>query len=430
MRRGNYGYFLLVLLIFSLFFLSCSSQNKNQVLIWHWMTDRNQAFQKLAKEYEKETGVKVRFEIFFPPNVYAQKVQAAAQAGTLPDIFGILGEKEYLASFVRRNLVVDFSPYFEEKPAWKDSFISQALEVSSFSKDNIYRVKAGIYGIPIDFMNIQFLYNKELFKKAGLDPNHPPRNFAEFIAQAKLLHQKLGVEGFICGWGETWLMYSLALDFAFNIMGEKKVLDTFRGKYSYNSPGWVKVFSLFRQMKEAGIIPEGILTMANKEAEEIFANQRAAFSFNGSWCVNVYQKLNPQLNYAPCLVPKVSNAYPRKIWGGAGASFMVNAHSPRKEAAVKFLEWLTQKKQQDFLIRATNNLPAIKEAPDNLGLVLKEFRKGIDYVTHPNLWPVYEKPKVIEKFTQQLQKVILGEITPAEAAAAVEKVKLRIIKKD
>ena len=416
------------ILLFSLIlsFFGCSQEKKNEIVIWHWMTDRNQAFQTLAQEYEKETGVKVKFEIFFPPNVYAQKVQAAAQAGMLPDIFGILGEKEYLASFVRKGLVVDLSSYLKADKDWQESFIPQALGVSSFNPGNIYKVKPGIYGIPIDFMNIQFLYNKDLFKKAGLDPNSPPRSFAEFIAQAKILHKKLGVEGFVCGWGETWLMYSLALDFAFNIMGEKKVFDTFAGKYPYNSVGWQEVFFLFKRMKAAGIIPEEILTMANKEAEKVFANGRAAFSFNGSWCVNVYRKLNPSLNYAPCLVPKASESYPLKIWGGAGASFMVNANSPHKEAAIKFLKWLTKKKQQDFLVKHTNNLPAIKEPPQNLDPVLKEFLAGMEYVTHPNLWPVYEKPKVIEKFTQQLQKVVLGEVTPQQAAAAVAKVKARV----
>src|SRR5438552_11546331 len=33
----------------------------------------------------------------------------------------------------------------------------------------------------------------------------------------------------------------------------------------------------------------GVVTMINKSAEQTFANGKAAFAFNGSWCVNVYR---------------------------------------------------------------------------------------------------------------------------------------------
>jgi len=33
------------------------STPSNKILLWHWMTDRNETFQKLAQEYQKETGI-------------------------------------------------------------------------------------------------------------------------------------------------------------------------------------------------------------------------------------------------------------------------------------------------------------------------------------------------------------------------------------
>ena len=63
----------------------------NTVLVWHWMTDREDALQVLADQYEKATGVKVKLELYGPSDSYATKVRAAAQTNTLPDVFSVLG---------------------------------------------------------------------------------------------------------------------------------------------------------------------------------------------------------------------------------------------------------------------------------------------------------------------------------------------------
>jgi len=93
----------------------------------------------------------------------------------------------------------------------------------------------------------------------------------------------------------------LANNYAFNIMGQDKVLATIKGDVPYTDPDWIKVFGLFKDMQESGLLAKGIVTMVNKVAEQMFANGKAVFAFNGSWCVNVYKGMNPNLNYAAML---------------------------------------------------------------------------------------------------------------------------------
>ena len=69
---------------------------------------------------------------------------------------------------------------------------------------------------------------------------------------------------------------------------------------------------------------------------------QAAFAFNGSWCVNVYKGMNPNLKYGAMLPPAPDPSHSMRVWGGTGTSFMVNAQSPRKDAAIRFLRWLTE----------------------------------------------------------------------------------------
>ncbi|MDP2939503.1 MAG: extracellular solute-binding protein [Candidatus Omnitrophota bacterium] len=419
-------------ILFLLSLNSCTNKpavEKPTITIWHWMTDRQDAFQKLANQYEQKTGIKVNFELYAPSDAYTQKVRAAAQGKTLPDIYGLLSEKRDFASFIKSQHVADLTAELEkDNSVWKKIFFEKALAVNEFEPKNIYDVKPGIYGIPIDVMTIEMLYNKNLFKKAGLNPENPPKTWAEFIAVGRRL-KDFGIQGLVSGWGEIWMIDCFASNYAFNIMGKDKVLATIKGDIAYTDPDWIKVFSLFKEMKDAGILAGGLVTMVNKTAEQLFANEKAAFAFNGSWCVNVYTGMNPDLNYAAILPPAVSDKFPMMIWGGAGSSFLVNERSTNKQRAIEFLRWFTDRDQQVFLSRETKNLPSNKDALSGVPKILAQFADDMDYTTHPSIWGVSEFPVVIEAFDKGIQSIIIGEKTPEGLAKELQEIKKRELNK-
>lgn len=418
-------YILVSCLIFSFFGCQKREKKEKELVIWHWMADRQRAFEEIAEKYEKEHGLKVRFELFFPPEAYSQKIQAAAAAGDLPDLFGILGEKKIFASFIKGGYVENLTPYLEENNGeWKKRFIKISLEFNEFKKNNPYGVKEGIYAIPIDMMSIQFLVNKKILKEIG---KKTPSTWQEFITLAKKAKEK-GKWGFICGWGESWFIYCLVTNYAFNIMGKEKFFSTLKGEVSYTDPDWIKVFKLFKELKEADILFPGIVTLSNKEAEQFFAQEKALFSFNGSWGINTYFQINPDLEYDTLPPPPVNEKFPVAIWAGAGSSFVVNKNSSLKKEAIDFLKWITQKDQQIFLIQHTHNLPAIKGCEDKLEGDLVKFLKNLEYATHPRLWPINENPRVIEAINTGVQKILVGEAESEEVAQEVEEVKKATLK--
>jgi len=411
----------------SIFLVSCAPQEKAQqadaLTIWHWMSDRENAFLELAKRYEVETGIKINFELYAPSDAYTQKIRAAAQTNTLPDVFGILAEKRDFASFINAGHIYNLTEDMDKDDSnWKKKLFYKAVAVNMFMEGNSFDVEPGIYGVPIDVTNIQMLYNKDLLDQAGWDPDNPPRTWDQFLEANRLLKEK-GIPGLVSGWGEIWMIDCLASNYAFNIMGEDKVLDTIRGKVPYTDPGWIKLFDLFRQTRDEGLLVRGIVTMVNKTAEQLFANNRAAFAFNGSWCVNVYNGMNPDLDYGAMLPPKVSDNFPMMIWGGAGSSFMVNNKSRNIERAVEFLKWFTDEPQQVFLAKETKNLPSNRHSLKDIPEVLSQFADDMDNATHPSVWGVSEFPIVIEKFNKGIQSIIIGEKTPEELAYEVQAAK-------
>lgn len=416
------------LLTLGMLFTGCSSKSNansdsKKIIVWHWMSDRQAAFDELAKRYEESTGIKVSFELYAPSDAYAQKVRAGAQSNTLPDIYGILAESRDFASFIKSGHVENLTPAMElNQTEWKNAFYPKALATNAFAENNSYEVQPGIYGVPIDVMSIQMLYNKNLFKKAGLNPDVPPKTWDEFIQAARKLRQA-EIPVFVSGWGELWLIDCLSSIYAIHLMGEQKFFDTLTGKVPYTDPDWIKVLQLFAQMRDEKVLFEGAVTMVNKTAEQAFANERAAFALNGSWCVNVYAGMNPNLDYGAMLPPKINPTKPIKVWGGAGSSFVINARSSKKEPAVAFLKWLTDKDQQVYLADKTNNLPANPTASKNVSPILSSFGNALNDITHPSQWPLQEKPVVSEVLLKGIQSILIGEKTPAQVAKEVQRIK-------
>jgi len=426
MRKTLCWVFVLTL-FFGMFFGCAQKQDQNTVTLWHWMTDRHKSLESLALKYEQETGIKVKVDLFAPSESYSEKIIASAQARALPDIYGILDKKEIFATFIDGGFIEDLTNEFEaDNGQWEKSLFARALNVNRFEKGNVYGVKPGIYGVPLDVTNIQMLYNKKLLAKAGIKT--VPRTFEEFIEAAKAL-KRVGVSVLVSGWGEMWMIDCFASNYAFNIMGEDKIMATYRAEVPYTDPDWIRVFNIFKVLRENNALVEGIVTKPNKYAEQDFALERAAFAFNGSWCVNVYNKMNPELEYGVMLPPAIDTKHQLKIWGGAGSSLVVNNNSSRKEKAIAFLKWLTQKDQQAFLSKETKNLPASREALQSIPEVLSDFAHGMENTTHPTIWELNEQAVVVEAFDKGIQSIIIGEKTPQQVALEVQAVKQREMEK-
>lgn len=407
-------------------FASCSKQNtpKADVVVWHWMTDRQETFDKLAAKYEKETGVRVLFETYAPSDVYKDKVHAAAAGKLLPEIYSPLGDKRELASYINAGCIADLTD--EMNKGWKEIFFEKPLLQNTYTEGNEWNVKPGIYGVPIDVNVMMLYYNKDLFKQAGLDPEKPPKTWEEFIGAGVKL-RNAGIQPFVSGFGEGWLIGVFAASYEWNLLGKDGVLDTISGKLKYNDPRWISIFNLFDDMRKNNLYASGIATMLNKDAERAFATGQAAMALNGSWGVNVYFYMNPTLNYGIMMPPTLKGSkYPMLISGGEGSSLYINPMSPNKDKAIAFLKWLTSKGQQAFLAQETRNIPSNKNAGTDLSPVLKEFTKNIDNTFDP--LSVTENWQVTNGLNIGLQAIIIGEKTPEQISEEIQKLKISVAK--
>ncbi len=137
--------------------------------------------ERLAREYERlhpEIEVKVQVQ---PSNGYETwlRTQIGSGSDSAPDIYNV----NYTAGFYERGLLVNLTPFLAKvnpytgKP-WRDNLDAQFLEK--------YKIGGDVASIPLDFIEIAFFYNKNIFDRLGLKP---PRTWEEMIAGAERIRR-------------------------------------------------------------------------------------------------------------------------------------------------------------------------------------------------------------------------------------------------
>ena len=168
-----------------------------------------------------------------------QTFSAKLAGGQLEDVFYVYFTDP--ANLIAKRQVADISKYLKEFP------------VTAQIKPEVLRVfqddKGGTYGLPYKNYSMGLLYNRDLFTKAGLDPNAPPKTWAEVREAAKKITALgKGTVGYgdysksnTGGWHFTAELFSLGGDMAVNEGGTWKA--------AFNSPQGKQVLQQLKDMR-------------------------------------------------------------------------------------------------------------------------------------------------------------------------------------
>lgn len=128
-----------------------------------------------------------------------QSLQTWAASETLPDVMYHLPATIF--DFADKGLIRDLTPYIDDE--LKNDMYASMFDAGKYN--------GGVYMITCGGSNLTMWYNAELFKQAGLDPDAPPKTWAELLAACEALSAidgiaPLGVYANPSG-GETSLVY-------------------------------------------------------------------------------------------------------------------------------------------------------------------------------------------------------------------------------
>ncbi|MDO1583132.1 ABC transporter substrate-binding protein [Rhizobium oryzicola] len=149
------------------------------------------ATKELIAGFEKKfPNVKVE-PIAVPSNEIMSRVQADIVAGRQPDVAQLVfRDLIYLATDLGANALEDMVKPAELKDHLA-GMIPNGLELG--------KVDGKTYGLAYTFSTPIMFYNADLFRQAGLDPDQPPKTWADVAAAAKAINEKTGKNGFFPG---------------------------------------------------------------------------------------------------------------------------------------------------------------------------------------------------------------------------------------
>lgn len=398
-----------------------------EITFWHYVSDRKDLIDEIAGNFEKETGIKVDVQLYGGDS-FKSKVQSAVQGDGLPNVWMFTGGKSDLSTFAENGYIANF----EEQSDAFNKFDDLALKQVSFTQDEAFNTKSGIYGYPLDMNNMQIIYSKELFKKAGLDENNPPKTWDEFIATGKKLSEA-GIAPFTSGFG-SWTQFSFTEQYQFSYNTVEELTKVRNGEATFAEGHFENIFGLVEDMQQNGLFMKGIATMDLPSAEAAFANGQVAMLFDGSWAINVLKDLNPNFNsadYGVLMPPKAPGKTDETlIAGGVGAWLVASGTQSDEElaASTKFLEYITNKENQIKYANESSNIPANKEAidPSSLDSLLAEFYNGMQYV-QPSIVG-YTPGEIADTYGKAVQAVAIGDKTATEVTEELDKARQSLLK--
>jgi multiple sugar transport system substrate-binding protein len=121
-----------------------------------------------------------------PPNDDTSQLATAIRAGSVPDVVGL--NDIDVPTFSHEHALMDLTKYVNALP-YKAALSPGHLQLAT--------INGHYYGLPYLADLSVLWYNKKLFKEAGLNPNAPPTDYAQIVADsAKITALGHGISGF------------------------------------------------------------------------------------------------------------------------------------------------------------------------------------------------------------------------------------------
>jgi ABC-type glycerol-3-phosphate transport system substrate-binding protein len=332
--------------------------NNANLTYWYWAeSDAPGANNWLKKEvalYEK-AHPKVKIKIVTQStDTLTSAFTTAAQTKSGPDIATQWATLPTLTP-AWAGATVPISDYVP-KSEWKN-WIS--------TPENMWEGK--LWAMPQYLIGIPFVWNKQLFKKAGLNPNVGPKTWADFLNDAKKL-KAAGITPFGMGnkdgYGGAWF-FSLIGKQNLNSINELK--DAMIGKQDFADPKFSGFYQALADLKKKGYLNSDVASITFGQGFELFGQKKVAMSWGTDG--NVAQ-------WEGQLGAKSMGVGPIPIWGKGklatsydvtqSSDAFITKWSQHPRAAAQFLTFLHTPQALKAWYKATGVFPADKRFPSTL----------------------------------------------------------------
>lgn len=327
------------------------------------------------------------------------------QAKKLPDV--LLVQVDWVAEFADLGMLEPLDEWIAKEPKSFMENIPAAFHQKWRGKQ---------YYLPIESGSVALFYNTEIFKAAGI--SGPPKTWDEFAEVARKVtnpeKKTYAVTATLQAEPPTNMTYDI---YPLILQAGGKLIDPATNKAVFNSPEGVKAIEWYvARINGDKVAVPGVLSNGEKEKRANFASGNVAMMFEGPWGIAIQKQLNPNLKYDIATLPAgvTTGTMVR------GSLNTVTTQAQNKEAAWKFVRWLSGPTGIEMWSKGTGGLPARTDVSSQDWFKEKKiFQAFVDQMALPNAQsPFLSMPNAVQMnkiMTTEVQNVVQGTKTAKQA---------------
>lgn len=392
------------ILIFAFCAFSCNGKSENNIVINFWgMGSEGEILKQLVPEFERQNpGIKVNVQMI-PWTAAQEKLISAFAADNLPDLFQL--GNTWVPQFAELGAIINLNSFIS-----KSNVVKKEYYFPGIWDTNILFNK--VFGIPWYIDTRILFYRKDVLEKAGF--NQPPKTWDELYILSKRIRNNANGE-------EKYAIYLPTNEWSpFIIFGLQNGSTILKDSNSYADFSGVKYKEAFKYLikfHKEKLAPIGFNQVTS--VYQSFAQEYFSMYISGPWNIVEFKKwmkgdLADKWGTAP-LPGRYS--YPGVSTAG-GSSLVMSKNSKHKEAAWKFIEYLSEAKTQLQFYNLVNDLPAIKSVWEEKTFkddpFIKAFYEQFLHVVPTPKIPEWEQI-VFSKVQQYAEEAARGSMTEDEA---------------
>ena len=397
-----------LVLVLTLGFLVPSIAQEDVTLRVLWFNDANESdvFLDTIQPYlDENPHIKIDMQVVAFSD-YEQKLKVMLTGDMAPDIARVTNNQ--IPVFLSE--LEPIAPYIEDIKDVESAFMAASLAFAKNENDEIiaYPTEATANGM---------IVNKTAFEKAGVDVAEVSKTWT-WEEWEEIIKKVIAFEG-----NPT---YGLALDFTphrFSTLlfefGGRMMNDDYTA-VNFSNEKTVETITWFKRMHDEKIVPESVW-LGSENPAELFQAGVVACHIGGSWNINVYAKNIKDFEWMVVVPPKgeIVSSVP-------GGKFVASFKgSKNKEEAQKLMAWFSEDGPNAKYCCDTFNLSSridsSVEYPSNTSdfAAFSEALKATPvYVANEWKNPVLSQISPVIK--EQIVLALMGDISPADAAAAID----------
>lgn len=397
---------------------NASSSNAKTLTIWHVETGAGeQSIKNAAKRFEdKHPGVTVKV-VRQENDPYKTKLSVAMGGGNPPDVFHSWGGG-WLKNFVDAGQVLDITNEVD-----KDNYLEAAISPATYEQK--------IYGVPIGMDIVPVWYNKEIFKKYGIEE---PKTYDELLAIVKKLKANNIIPFALANkskWPGSFYMMYLAERIGGKDLFNEAYERTGRG---FDDDAYVQAAAKIQELVKMGAFPDGVngLNYDTGQSRQLLYSNKAAMEIQGSWIIGNIRNEMPEFEkkLGFFLFPAVEGGKgsAKDVVGGVSPVFSVAEKSANKELAVELVQELGSKETAEEMANTNGGISAVKgvQYEDEYVKKINTVLESAEYMQ-----TYYDQTLPTEVASEHLDTTqgIFGlSITPEDAVKKVEEKAKEVIK--